>query len=607
MLFRKQKVASDVSALQLIRSFRAMYRQLSLEQGAHPNLNKIRILSVHALVWMVLFEASYVAQPYLLKIFMDNLGKDRPFWFMQAVMVSIAGLDWVSSRLYNRMDHFRIWAEEINYYTILGYGHQHLMSLDTLYHTQNSTGEKENVLSRNMGKINNLVMSLVYEAMPAALRVAFVTIGIVLLGWQYTLIAAVTSTLYFILASRTERNYEQHRRDSYAEEKAFNRLGSEQINKWRTLQQFGIAHKHSNFYIGLLDTHANNEHVRMDSWLKDISPQVSVISLSLLVLLNVIYWQFGYGAISFGGVMVVLAWLTLIYNNLYNFTHFQAHKARGEEALNELVKMLQTKPRITSPQNAKQIENPSGEVRFEKVCFSYGEDNQHALKDVSFVIAPKTTAALVGPSGSGKSTIASLMLLDHLVSSGQITIDGVAMNELDIEWYRQSMVAVVSQDVELFEGSISDNIRLGKPNASDEEVVEAARAADIHRFVCTLQDGYNTSVGEDGVRLSGGQKQRIAIARALIKKPSLLILDEATSSLDSESQYEVQQSINQLMQSGDCSILVIAHRFSTIEQADIIVVLDQGQIVEVGTHEELERQNGLYKRLKDLEMRGGLA
>jgi ABC-type multidrug transport system fused ATPase/permease subunit len=240
-----------------------------------------------------------------------------------------------------------------------------------------------------------------------------------------------------------------------------------------------------------------------------------------------------------------------------------------------------------------------GNVRFEHVAFSYpSRKDIIVLKDLSLTASNGEQVAIVGPSGAGKSTIASLLLHFYEPDSGTIYFDGRAAREFPLSQLRRQM-AFVPQDVMLFGGSIKENIAYGKPGASDEEIIMAAKNANAHEFVANFPERYDTIVGERGIKLSGGQRQRIAIARAILKDPAILILDEATSSLDSESELLVQDALDNLMK-GRTSF-VIAHRLSTIRNADKIVLIDKGVVSECGTHADLMNLNGLYRKLNEMQ------
>jgi ABC-type multidrug transport system fused ATPase/permease subunit len=280
----------------------------------------------------------------------------------------------------------------------------------------------------------------------------------------------------------------------------------------------------------------------------------------------------------------------------------QIQKAVG--ATHRVRELLQEQPEFALAVPDTQTSAPSaplrGEVEFRNVHFRYpSRPEVEVLKGISFAIQPGEKVALVGPSGSGKSTIISLLLRFYDPQPGEILMDGLPAREYPLAWLRNQM-SIVPQEAMLFGGTIYENIAYGRPGATEAEVMEAARQAHAHEFIAPFPEGYQTLVGERGVKLSGGQRQRVAIARAILKNPAILILDEATSSLDSESERLVQLALDKLMENR--TTFMIAHRLATVRRADRILVIQNGMVVESGTHAELHQQeNGLYRHLAELQ------
>ena len=264
---------------------------------------------------------------------------------------------------------------------------------------------------------------------------------------------------------------------------------------------------------------------------------------------------------------------------------------KGLAGFRRFLDVMETEPEIVNAPDAVPLTDVKGRVCYEDVSFHYSDDDTPVLSHVSFEIPAGKSIALVGPSGSGKTTICSLLPRFYDVTGGRITIDGKDVRTLELKSLR-SQIGMVQQDVYLFSGTIRENIAYGKPGASMEEIVEAAKRANIHDFIQELPDGYDTFVGERGARLSGGQKQRISIARVFLKNPPILVLDEATSALDNESERWIQQSLEELSEGR--TTITIAHRLSTIRNADEIIVITEDGIAERGTHETLLQQNGIY-------------
>lgn len=306
------------------------------------------------------------------------------------------------------------------------------------------------------------------------------------------------------------------------------------------------------------------------------------------------------GEMSVGQLISFVLYSTFVGASFGGIAELYAQIQKAIGATERVFELLDENPEKINSESTKNYEKIKGNVTFNNVAFSYPSRQEiQVLKNVNFTAAFGQKIAIVGPSGAGKSTISSLLLRFYDITSGEITVDGKNIYDYDLENLRGNM-SIVPQDVILFGGTIKENIAYGKPDATDEEIIQAAKQANAFNFVDGFPEKFETLVGERGVKLSGGQRQRIAIARALLKNPSILILDEATSSLDSESEKLVQEALEVLME-GRTSI-IIAHRLSTIRNADKILVLDNGKISEEGTHQELiNLENGIYKNLSNLQ------
>ena len=306
------------------------------------------------------------------------------------------------------------------------------------------------------------------------------------------------------------------------------------------------------------------------------------------------------GNLSLGRLTAFYLYLTMLSQPIRMLGWVVNSAARAIASGERIFGVLDTHPKIESPADAITVSSIEGRVEFRDVYFRYEETTEDALTDISFVAEPGTRVALIGGTGSGKSTITSLIPRFYDVRAGSVTIDGYDVRRLKLDVLRQQ-IGIVLQDTFLFSMSIGENIAYGRPDATREQIITAAKAAMIHDHIASLPDGYDTVVGERGVSLSGGQKQRVAIARALVMDPKILILDDATSSVDTETEYEIQQALQSAMRGR--TTLVIAHRLLSLKNADEILVLENGRIVERGTHQELLKNEGPYARIYDLQLK----
>jgi len=320
------------------------------------------------------------------------------------------------------------------------------------------------------------------------------------------------------------------------------------------------------------------------------------------------------GVLYYGGLQVQVGFATVgeivAFTNYLNSAMFSVltlslmagNVASANVSAGRILKIIDSEPKIREEPNAKYLDSLSGRISFEGVNFSYGNGGTSVIHDITFEAEPGERVAILGATGSGKTTLVNLIPRFYEVSGGKVAVDGVDVRELDLKSLR-SKISICMQDTMLFSGTIKDNIRYGRSDASEEEVVEAAKAAQAHDFISSFPEGYDTVVGQRGVNLSGGQKQRIAIARALLVKPKILILDDSTSSVDAETEYEIEKALDQVL--AGTTRFIVAQRISTVLHADKIIVLDEGAMVAQGTHRQLLATSPIYREIFESQLGDG--
>jgi ATP-binding cassette subfamily B protein len=322
----------------------------------------------------------------------------------------------------------------------------------------------------------------------------------------------------------------------------------------------------------------------------------------LLVIAVIVFGSVAIQNASLGlpDLITFLLYVGILMEPIQRFSNFTRLYQEGIAGFERFMEILEVEPDIRDVADAIELGHVQGNVEFKDVSFKYKEDHGHVLKNISLNIKVGEYVALVGPSGVGKTTLCSLIPRFYEINDGEILLDGMNINEVSLRSLRRN-IGLVQQDVYLFAGTVAENIRYGRPDASWGEVVDAAKKANAHDFIMGLPHGYDTDIGQRGVKLSGGQKQRLSIARVFLKDPPIIIFDEATSALDNESEKAVQDSLEKLI--ADRTTLVIAHRLSTVRNAQRIVVLTDDGIDEQGTHEELIAMDGTYANLYNIQVR----
>lgn len=589
------------------RDLRLVVKEVQQYPDEAEALGQAKSFARRTLGWLLANELLLVVEIYPIKAFIDALGAE-PFDRVRA-LVSIGmmfALYVMSSIVHWFMDtrrirfYWRVWS------LLWGFGHRVEQRQSVSWHKQHSTGEKESIMTKNVAKVDFLIDETVFEALPGIIRVVLTALGVgFFVGWGYGLLALITVLVFLLMATYDNRQMTTDRKQARRQERMLERFGTEMTTNWRTLKYFGMERSRCDENQGHLDRFYFTESSRFRRLVSAFLHQEMVVNLSRTVLWCIIAIGFQPSLTSVGTSVLVLTWMERIYSNLYRLSNFQRRLNESLEPMRELVGLVLNRPEIQQPAQP-QWPDLKGKIEYRAVNFSYGSSDRSAIRDFNLVAEPNQTIALVGSSGCGKTTAVELLMRSYDPDSGSILLDGIDLRQLDYDRYRREAVAIVNQDVQLFDMSVADNIRFGLPTASDDAVVTAAKQAYAHGFIETFPLGYQTQVGEDGILLSGGQKQRIAIARAFLRQPRILVLDEATSSLDAESQYYVKRAIDRLLADRTCTNFVIAHRLSTIREADWIIVLEDGRIVDRGSHAELVKRNGFYRRMCELESQGVL-
>jgi len=470
----------------------------------------------------------------------------------------------------------------------------HLHTLDLNFHLSRKTGGLSRDIERGTSGIAFLLRFMLFNILPTLLELALIC-GILFFNYNiwYVLItlAAVVSYIGFSVAV-TEWRLRFVREANQMDNKSNTRAIDSLLN-FETVKYFGNERYESELYDNQL---AEWEEARLKnrySLFALNSGQALIIAISITAMMILAASEVVSGVMTIGDLVLINAYMIQLFIPL-NFLGFVYREIKNSLAnIEQMFRLLDTNPGVADADNAAELQPNGGGIRFENVSFGY-KDNRTILRDVSFEIPEGKKVAIVGPSGSGKSTIARLLFRFYDVDQGRIYVNDQAVDQVTQESLRKS-IGVVPQDTVLFNDSIGYNISYGDTEAGQEQVQVAARMANLENFIEQLPEGYDTVVGERGLKLSGGEKQRIAIARTLLKNPEIMVFDEATSSLDSSAEQAILEALKQAAENH--TTLVIAHRLSTVIDADEILVLDRGEIVEKGNHRELLAKNGLYAEL----------
>lgn len=472
--------------------------------------------------------------------------------------------------------------------------YRHMQSLPLSYFEKNQTGKLVSYVINDAGTVNNLITGSLNSLVSGAVQFVIVIIVLFAINWQMALLALTPVPFYIINFRRFLKPLQVTSDDIRARRDTMFGVMQERLAGVQVVKSFGQERRESRGFMaitrGLMGLNVKQGALGGGLWTS--ADALCGIGQGLVL------WYGGLlclrGEIGAGTLVMFLMYsVTYVYGPIIQFLVAIDPITRAQNAMARIFRTLDIKSVVDDKPAALPMPKIRGDVRFEDVWFEY-EPDQPVIKGLNLDVTAGQMVALIGFSGSGKTTLTSLLLRHYDPKKGRLTIDGLDLRDVQLLSYR-AQVGVVAQESILFNTTVMENIRYGRMEASDQEVVDAAIAANIHDAVEQLPDGYETKIGEDGIKLSVGEKQRIAIARALLADPRILILDEATSSLDSQTEAQLQKALDNLL-AGRTSF-VVAHRLSTIVKADVIVVLEKGIIVEQGTHAELLASRGLYASL----------
>lgn len=540
-------------------------------------------------------------QPLFTKMAIDRLpsvvgGSDK----LAPVLIIVGAIilsDILSTIISNFAGYYGdIMAVKLRYFLSVRY-YEHLLTLSQKYYANELTGTIINRLSRSITGVTEFVNMFANNFLQFLLTTVFTLIIVARYSWVVAFLFAILYPIFLWLTGRTSSKWQVYQKDiNEASDIASGRF-AEVVSEVKVTKSYTSESTEISFFKRMLKKTIATTYPQSKLWHSQDTYRRLILNGIFALVYIYIFWGAVNGKFTVGETVLLIQYGALIRLPIFSMSFLVDRTQRAIADSKEYFKAMDEVPEIIDSPDAKTLKVKNSELEFKNVNFAYDE-NQPVLSEVSFTVKPGSKAALVGESGEGKTTISNLLLRLYEPSDGAIEIDGQDINKVTQKSLRQN-ISVVFQDPALFSGTVRENIAYGKPSAKSKDIESAAKAANAWAFIQKLPDGLDTLVGERGVKLSGGQKQRIAIARAILKDAPILILDEATSSLDSKAEAEVQKALEALMEGR--TTVIIAHRLSTIAGVDQIITLRNGRVDEVGTPAELAKTDGIYSQLLELQ------
>lgn len=475
--------------------------------------------------------------------------------------------------------------------------YEHLLSLPQRYFDTELSGKIINRMGRGISQIGTFMQMLSNNFLQFVFSTILSLAVVAYYSWQVAAMLLLLYPVFVWLTTRTSSTWQGYQKTIVEEQDIASGRFAEAVGQVRVVKSYLQELRELRFFRQRFDTVVKTTSPQSKFWHRQDVLRRLVLNLIFFAVYAYIFVETARGRYTLGTMVLLIQYAMLIRIPIFSISFLVDQTQRATANTRDYFEVMDVQPEIVDKPDAKALRMTAGEIVFDHVRFSYDHETP-VLRDIDFRIAPNTKVALVGESGEGKTTITNLLLRLYEVGDGQVRIDGQNIGDVTQASLRKH-IGVVFQEPALFSGTIRENIAYAKPNASLQQIETAARAANAHEFIQKFDSGYDTQIGERGLKLSGGQKQRIAIARALLKDAPILILDEATSSLDSKSEHTVQQALERLMQHR--TTLIVAHRLSTIQHVDQIITLKNGQVDETGTPDQLARTKGIYAELLKLQ------
>ncbi|WP_243159244.1 ABC transporter ATP-binding protein [Clostridium sp. cel8] len=476
----------------------------------------------------------------------------------------------------------------------------HLQKMSFSYYDENNTGQMMSIMVSDLFDISELAHHGPENVFISGIKIIGSFVILMLINVKMTLILLAVTLVMVVFSFYQNKKMQRIFFDNRKKMGNINSSVQDSLLGVRVVKSFANEHIEKKKFDENNNAYRISRETSYKQMGKFIAGNAFFEGLLYVVILATGAFFIAEGSLKVSDLAVYALYINIFINPIDILINFAEQFQKGFAGFKRFLNIVEAEPEIVNKKDAVDIKDVKGNIEYRNVSFRYNEKKQ-IINNINLTIESGKKIAFVGPSGGGKTTLCSLLPRFYDVSSGSIMIDGKDIRDVTLESLRNS-IGIVQQDVYLFSGTLKENIRYGKPTASDEEVIKAAKEANIHDFIMSLENGYDTYVGERGVKLSGGQKQRISIARVFLENPPILILDEATSALDNESERFIQNSLDKLAKNR--TTIVIAHRLSTIKNADEIIVIEGGRIKERGNHRELLKKGGLYSYYYNMQFEG---